>query len=332
MKHIRFKSILCAWLAAVLLTGCAAAQPQTDADAVQSGAAVQEESAASDPVKQIAFTDALGYSVTLSNWERVASLYGSFAETWTLAGGTLIGATSDAVEERGMELGADVALLGSVKQPNLEAILAADPDFLILSADTAEHVDLHEALISAGIPHAYYRVDHFSDYLEMLEQFCRMTGREDLYVQNGLAVQTEIDRILDIVQGQPAPTALLLRAFSTGAKAKGSDSMTGAMLRDLGCVNIADQNGSLLEELSMEEIIRQDPDFIFVTTMGASSEKAMQALAEGIESNPAWAGLTAVKEGRYILLSKELFHNKPNHRWGESYEILADYLYAEEAA
>ena len=101
MKHIRFKSILCAWLAAVLLTGCAAAQPQTDADAVQSGAAVQEESAASDPVKQIAFTDALGYSVTLSSWERVASLYGSFAETWTLAGGTLIGATSDAVEERG---------------------------------------------------------------------------------------------------------------------------------------------------------------------------------------------------------------------------------------
>lgn len=82
----------------------------------------------------------------------------------------------------------------------------------------------------------------------------------------------------------------------------------------------------------MEEIIRQDPDFIFVTTMGASSEKAMQALAEGIESNPAWAGLTAVKEGRYILLPKELFHNKPNHRWGESYEILADYLYAEEAA
>ena len=72
--------------------------------------------------------------------------------------------------------------------------------------------------------------------------------------------------------------------------------------------------------------------FIFVTTMGASSEKATQALAEGIESNPAWAGLTAVKEGRYILLPKELFHNKPNHRWGESYEILADYLYAEEAA
>ena len=57
-----------------------------------------------------------------------------------------------------------------------------------------------------------------------------------------------------------------------------------------------------------------------------------QLLAEGIESNPAWAGLTAVKEGRYILLPKELFHNKPNHRWGASYEILADYLYPEEAA
>ena len=100
---------------------CCTAANRCGRRAVRRGRA--EESAASDPVKQIAFTDALGYSVTLSNWERVASLYGSFAETWTLAGGTLIGATSDAVEERGMELGADVALLGSVKQPNLRRSL-----------------------------------------------------------------------------------------------------------------------------------------------------------------------------------------------------------------
>ena len=66
------------------------------------------------------------------------------------------GATVDAVEERGMELGDGVALLGSVKEPNLEEIIAADPDFLLLSADIAAQVDMHDALTSAGIPHAYY--------------------------------------------------------------------------------------------------------------------------------------------------------------------------------
>ena len=48
---------------------------------------------------------------------------------------------------------------------------------------------------------------------------------------------------------------------------------------------------------------------------------------ELLASNPAWQGLTAVKDDKFYVLEKELFHNKPNNRWGESYEILADILY-----
>ena len=33
--------------------------------------------------------------------------------------------------------------------------------------------------------------------------------------------------------------------------------------------------------------------------------------------------------GRYVILPGELFHYKPNKRWGESYEYLADILYPE---
>ena len=63
---------------------------------------------------------------------------------------------------------------------------------------------------------------------------------------------------------------------------------------DLGTVNIAAKHKSLLEDLSIEEIIEEDPDYIFVVTMG-NSEKAIQALKDGIEKNPAWSGLSAVK-------------------------------------
>ena len=244
-----------------------------------------------------------------------------------LAGGTLVGTTSDAIEERGLVLGDEVAIVGSVKQPNFEEILAANPDFVILSADTAEHVELHDALTDAGIAHAYYRADTFSDYLSMLEQFCSLTGRDDLYEQNGLEVQAQIQQVLEQVEGREGPTVLLLRAYSTGAKAKGADNLAGVMLEDLGAENLVERYDSLLEEVSMEEVIAADPDYIFVVTMGSSQEKALEYMSEHFQSNPAWAGLTAVANDHYVVLPKELFHYKPNARWGESYAYLAEILY-----
>ena len=121
-------------------------------------------------------------------------------------------------------------------------------------------------------------------------------------------------------------TALLIRAYSTGAKAKGMDNLAGVMLHQLGVKNLVDQYPSLLEELSMEEIIAADPDYIFVTIMGSSQQKALDALAEGIQKNPAWSSLSAVQNGRYVILPGDLFHYKPNARWGESYAYLADIL------
>ena len=56
-------------------------------------------------------------------------------------------------------------------------------------------------------------------------------------------------------------------------------------------------------------------------------QKALDYLNGLIEGNPAWSELAAVKEGRYIVLPKDLFHYKPNNRWGESYQYLGEILY-----
>lgn len=283
---------------------------------------------AASPVQEggITFTDDLGYPVCLDSWDRVVSLYGSFAETWLLAGGSLVGTTQDAITERKLSLGEDVAVVGTVKEPNLETILAVAPDFVILSADTANQLKLHDALTQAGIAHAYYRVDTFDQYLAMLEQFCGLTGRADLYEENGLAVQTRIEQILSSVSDKPAADVLLLRCYSTGVKAKGTDNLTGFMLRDLGADNLADRQDSLLENLSLEAIVAADPDRIFITTMGDETA-ALAYFHDHWETNPAWAGLSAVQNGRVTVLPKELFHYKPNKNWGESYAYLAGILY-----
>lgn len=317
MKH-RFLKILAAVLSLALLGGALTGCGSKDN--------IMESESAETAVQGITFTDALGNEVTLESWNSVVSLYGSFAETWVLAGGELAGVTEDAVEERNMVLGENVETIGSVKSPNLESILALNPDFVMLSADIATQVDLQTALTEAGVPHAYFRVDYFSDYLSMLELFTSMTGRSDLYEENGAAIQEKITAITELAKSEETPTGLLIRAFSTGAKAKGTDNLTGVIMEELGVDNIVARHESLLDDLSIEEIIEEDPDFIFVTTMG-SEEAALEALENGIMANPAWSGLSAVENDRVYVMPKDLFHYKPNARWAESYAYMAKLLY-----
>lgn len=275
------------------------------------------------------FTDSLDKKVVLDKKpERVISLVGSYAETWVLAGGELVGVTNDVISEDRIELTKDTKIVGTIKEPNIEKLLSLNPDFVLLSPDVESHLNISEILEKANIPHAYFKVEYFEDYLNMLDILTDITDSKELYEENGLKVQKEIDDIVAKVESNEKSTILFVRAFSGGAKAKKDDNMTCKMLEDLGTINIAAQHPSLLEELSIEEIIEEDPDYIFVTTMG-DEEKAIQALKNGIEMNPAWSNLTAVKNDRYIILPKNLFHYKPNAKWGESYRYLAEIIYPE---
>ena len=59
--------------------------------------------------------------------------------------------------------------------------------------------------------------------------------------------------------------------------------------------------------------------------MDASAAQA--SLEAALLSNPAWGTLRAVREGRFYTLDHKLYNLKPNARWGEAYENLADILY-----
>lgn len=305
------KKLLFLLLCALLLTSCAQKADTAPAE------------------NAVIFTDALGNTVAVSQPKKVAALGGSNAETWLLAGGTLAALTEDAYSERGIAPSEKTVNLGSVKTPDIEKMILEGIDFVILNPKITEHAALRDTLENAGMTTAYFEVETFADYLNMLKICTDITGKPELYEQSGLSVQAQINAAIARKEGKETPSVLFIRAYSTNARAKNSDTMTGAMLKDLGCRNIADSEDSLLENLSMEVIIREDPDFIFVTTQGASTEAAEKTLAEGIQSNPAWKDLSAVKNGRFVWLPKNLFHYKPNHRWGESYEILADILYGE---
>ena len=324
---------------ALLLTGCAAvsttesaSQTVSQVDSPSSALESAAESASSqlESAGEVSITDSNGSQITLdTSAPRVVAAYGSFAEAWLLAGGQLCGVTQDALEQRDLGLPEDIAVVGTVKEPNAEEIIALEPDLVLLASDITAQAEIRDVLENAGLACAFFQVDTFADYAFMMEQLCAITGREDLYEENVTQVGQQIEEAqANAALSSTRPNVLLIRAFSTGIKAKTDDELAGAILKDLGAHNIADDHPSMLEDLSLEEVIAADPDYIFVTTMG-DEQKALDYLNGLIQQNPAWSELSAVKEDRYIVLPKDLFHYKPNNRWGESYQYLGEILYPE---
>lgn len=217
------------------------------------------------------------------------------------------------------------------KRLSLEKLFAADPDFVIASAGTAQNVEWMDTLEAAGITTAYFEVSSFDDYLRVLGVMTDITGRKDLYEANGLSVQAMIDATIERsrarIEESGAPTVLVLRASPTYIRAKGSsDNVLGEMLQALGCVNIADVDGSLLEQLSTEHIMIADPDFIFFVRQGSDFAGIDASIDAFLHESPALAYLTAVTENRVFVMDKALYTLKPNARWGEAYEKLEGML------
>lgn len=316
--------------ATMLLTGCAngnadaetKSEPSPDATSAQQGSPVT-------------FTDDLGKGVTVDNPQRVVACMGSFASTWELAGGTLVGASDDAFTLSDYDLVSEnVQKVGDFSSLNLESIIALEPDFVIMTSGSggrggdSSQADLTAALAASNIPVASFQVTTFDDYLRLLRTFCDITGRDDLYQQNGQATADKVEEIKAQVPAGEAPSALVLTTFSGGTRVQASSTMTGAMLSDLGVKNLADENPSLLKDFSLESIIDMNPDFIFVVPMGNDDAAAMKALEDQTAANPAWSTLSAVQDGHYVALDPHLFQYKPNERWNESYQVLYDALYA----
>ncbi|MBQ3277231.1 MAG: ABC transporter substrate-binding protein [Oscillospiraceae bacterium] len=337
-KTMRF---LAALLCLMMLASCGA-QPAESAPAAapaEAGAAESSEASAEASAEQaqwqpLTVRDDLDREITLeAPPQRVAVLMGSFAETWLLAGGELIAAPKDAWEDFDLDLGESVLNLGSYQKVSVEALFDLEADLVIASANTKNQVELKDTLENARVNVLYFNVNGFEDYLRMLRVCADITGRDDLYEINGVQIQQQVEQAkaaaAAALESREAPRVLFIRTAASGIHVKGSEgTVLGLMLRDLGCVNVAD-GSDLLENLSMEKIIEEDPDLIFIVMQGSDQEGARKTLEDSLLSNPAWSGLSAVQAGKLFYMDKQLYHLKPNNRWGISYAELEKLLYEE---
>lgn len=322
------KKQMAAWLLmGLMMTGCGTGTENTEAASVETAATEAE------PAVSYSFTDDLGREVTVEQPERVAALLGSYADMWYLAGGEVIASADDAWDDFDLPLPENAINLGMTKDLNLEKLFESDPDLVLASTNTKQNLEWQETLEAAGIPTAYFNVSNFEDYLRVLKIFTDITGRSDLYEQNGIAVQEQMQEIAaesenHIAENGAPPKVLVIRASATMILAKNSkNNVMGEMLNALGCENIADSDDSLLENLSIEHIIVEDPEHIFICQFGDDADAVKAHMEEFIQENPAWSELTAVKNGNVHYMDKALYTLKPNDRWAEAYEGAEELLF-----
>lgn len=276
------------------------------------------------------FYDDLNQEIKLKEKpKKVAVLFSSFAEVWILAGGEVNISVYESVE-RGFASN-DVILVdsGAGKTINLELLVSSQADFVICSKDIEAQVNASKLLNSNGIPAACFKVEHFNDYLKMLDVCTDILERKDLYKINGLEVKERIDLIFDSLNKDIIyKNILFVRAGSSNKSTKAKiakDHFVAQMLDEIKTYNIANNAKVLLDGLSVEEILIENPDYIFISTMG-NLEGAMSYM-DSLLSSEVWSNLDAVKNKNYVYLPKELFQFKPNNKWDIAYQYLVDICY-----
>lgn len=312
------------------LTGCSTERP------VISNTEIKEEAINSTDEfgirvteDTVSFVDGTGEEVSINkNPKRVIVLFASFLDIWTKNGGDLVGMVEDTSKKEipGTE---GVETVGRTGAISLEKIISLEPDLVILSSNTTSQMEMVPSLKQNNIPVIAFDYKFKEDYYKMVKLFSAINEREDLYEENAVAIENEIQEIIDKTKNENPPKVFFMSASSKSLTARGSNTTLGEVARDLNAINIVDGPNSSIEDqsFSMEKLIEENPDFIFVQSHGSDEEKVIERIKEDAESNPAWASLTAVKNNRYIFLPKDLFTYKANHRYAEAYEYLAKILY-----
>ena len=274
------------------------------------------------------FTDSEGEIVELSHKpQKTAVLFSSLAECWIEAGGEVYVTVGESVERGLVKEETELVDKGAGKTVDTEKLISLEPDFVICSADIASHRDVASALKKAKIPVAMLRMDTFEDYLTILRTLTKITGKTENYEQFGENAKSEIEQIISGGKRENNPKILFVRSgssYSSAKAKKADDNFAAKILEDLGCINIADKAEVLLDNLSAEVILKENPQYIFVSVMGDydNSKAYMQELLNKKE----YASLDAVKNGRVYFLPKELFQYKPCGRWAESYRYISSIL------
>lgn len=273
------------------------------------------------------------------NPQNAAILYGSLTCLWYEAGGTAYmtvgGASLPLYEEQiGRDVTQDEGVMciadsGSASSWDIEKILAQKPDLIVCSTAMKGYATISGPAEAVGIPVVAVVYESVQDYLKWFKVFCNINGQGELWDE---VAEKTAEEIIDLVSNVPndveQPKVASIAVYEN-LKLYTSASMNGAMIRELGGINIADPNNDASAssvEFSLEDLYAADPDVIFMVETDRTGEIVKKTLEE-LEASPVWNALSAVKNEKVYVLEMGVYLNRPNHRFNEAYAGIAQYLY-----
>lgn len=191
--------------------------------------------------------------------------------------------------------------------PNVEAILAYDPDLVIVSYDPGDLIDSLDAL---GIPVLLEpAATSLTDVYDQIVQLGVATGHTAAAQQLTQLMKSKIDRILlESTSASEEPLSYYFELNPTYYTVT-SYTFIGRLLAPLGLNNIADPadaDGYGYPQLSSEYIIDANPDLVFLADTVCCGQDG-----DTVAARPGWDHLQAVTNGNIVELNDDIAS-----RWG----------------
>jgi len=310
------KRQLCALLAAVmvlalLLTGCGG-----------------EQQKAAAPSTFVTVTDDLGRQVELkAKPARIVVTSASFLEPLEAVGGADLVVGRPDSKTKMPAYAKDITSVGKVYQIDTEKVLSCQPDLVIINKGMNEK--LVEALEGSGIKTLVLDMKSYEDVKREVNTLAAVTGNKE----KGEALIKDMDEKIAAVKNSiPADKrrVSIIHSTSQGLSVQLDGSIAGSVAKMLGWENVASGSKPLEKNpdaapYSMETLVEQNPEIIFVTSMGKLS--AIKASMEETMQGPAWQSIPAVRDKKVYYLPQELFLLSPGIHYPEAVAEMAKCVY-----
>ncbi len=309
---IRFLALVLAL--AVGLNACTQPVPRAAAPAGQTPAAEQ----AAFPVT---ITDDLGRSVRVEKLpQRIVSTAPSNTEIlFALGLNERIVAVTDFCDYP--EEAKAKPKIGGTK-PSVEKIVSFSPDLVV--ASTINPQDLIQQLESSKIPVVVWGPKDFAGIMRNIEQTGMITGTAERARRITASMKDRIDAVAAKARQATAKPRVFFEVDATDPSkpfTAGPGSFVDAMITLAGGQNIAAGASSQWPQLSLEELVRADPEIIIL------SDYAYGVTPESVARRPGWENLTAVRKGAIKPIEDPNIVVRPGPRIVDGLELLARFIH-----
>ena len=198
----------------------------------------------------------------------------------------------------------DVANLGTIKEADLEAVMACEPDVIFIGGRLSKNYDA----LSEIAPVVYLSTDSELGVMESVRKnagiVASMFGLEDKVDE----LMSGFDaRIATLAEAAKDKTAIVGMCTSGSFNVMGNDGRCSIIGREIGFENVSvDANIDTAthgNEASFEFVVKQNPQYIFVLDRDAAINVEGAQLARDIMENELVMGLDAYQEGHVVYLA-----------------------------